>query len=174
MAISHALVELLGGAITAESGGLGKGSLFTVTFPALQALPQGKDGKKAREIESADQARAKILLVEDHDDTARSLVRLLTTRGYQVQTAGSVAAGIEAAEHRDFDLLVCDIGLPDGTGFQFLEHVRKSRKTPALALSGFGMEEDVRKCQQAGFEAHLTKPVSFQKLEAAIWQLTSR
>jgi PAS domain S-box-containing protein len=174
MAISHALVELLGGAITAESGGLGKGSLFTVTFPALQALPQGKDGKKARETESADQARAKILLVEDHDDTARSLVRLLTTRGYQVQTAGSVAAGIEAAEHRDFDLLVCDIGLPDGTGFQFLEHVRKSRKTPALALSGFGMEEDVRKCQQAGFEAHLTKPVSFQKLEAAIWQLTSR
>ncbi len=174
MAISHALAELLGGAITAESAGLGKGSLFTVTFPVLQSLAQPRNGKKVLETESADRARAKILLVEDHDDTARSLVRLLTTRGYQVQTAGTVAAGIEAAERRNFDLLVCDIGLPDGTGFQLLERVRKSCNTPALALSGFGMEEDVRQCQEAGFEAHLTKPVNFQKLEAAILQLTSQ
>jgi PAS domain S-box-containing protein len=173
MAISHALVELLGGAIMAESAGLGTGSLFTVTFPALQDLPPDRDRKKLRNAEGQEQGRMKILLVEDHSDTARALVRLLTSRGYQVQTAGTVATGIEAIEQGRFDLLMCDIGLPDGTGFQLLERVRGSCKTPALALSGFGMEEDVSKCKQAGFEAHLTKPVNFQKLEAAIWQLTS-
>jgi PAS domain S-box-containing protein len=173
MAISRALVELLGGTIMAESAGLGKGSMFTVKFPALQDLPQDRDGKEPRKAEGPGQSRMKILLVEDHGDTAHALVRLLTSRGYQVQTASTVAAGIEAIERGKFDLLVCDIGLPDGTGFQLLERVRGSCKTPALALSGFGMEEDVSKCKEAGFEAHLTKPVNFQKLEAAIWQLTS-
>jgi PAS domain S-box-containing protein len=174
MAISRALVDLLGGTITAESAGLGKGSVFTVTFPALQEVPVHREGKEIRKAGSLEQARVKILLVEDHSDTAQALVRLLTTRGYQVQTAGTVASGIEAIQRGKFDLLVCDIGLPDGTGFQLLERVRESCKTPALALSGFGMEEDVAKCREAGFEAHLTKPVNFQKLEAAIWQLTSR
>jgi PAS domain S-box-containing protein len=174
MAISRALVDLLGGTITAESAGLGKGSVFTVTFPALAQVHKRGDGKDIRKAERPEQDHRRILLVEDHNDTARALVRLLTTRGYQVQTADTVAGGIEAIEHGQFDLLVCDIGLPDGTGFQLLERVRASCKTPALALSGFGMEEDVTKCREAGFEAHLTKPVNFQKLEAAIWQLTSR
>jgi CheY-like chemotaxis protein len=174
MAISHALVELLGGTITAESPGLGNGSLFTVTFPALQGLPQRRDGKEHRKARSPGRGGLKILLVEDHGDTARAMVRLLGSRGYQVQTAGTVATGIDAIERGKFDLLLCDLGLPDGTGLQLLERVRGSCQTPALALSGFGMEEDVRKCREAGFEAHLTKPVNFQKLEAAIWQLTSR
>ena len=174
MAISRALVDLLGGTITAESGGLRKGSLFTVAFPALQEVHEHRDGKAIRKAENPDQGRVKILLVEDHGDTAQALVRLLTTRGYQVQTAGTVAGGIEATQRGKFDLLLCDIGLPDGTGFELLERVRRSCKTPALALSGYGMEEDVTKCKQAGFDAHLTKPVNFQKLEAAIWQLTSR
>jgi CheY-like chemotaxis protein len=88
-----------------------------------------------------------------------------------VQTAGTVASGIEAVEQGSFDLLLCDIGLPDGTGFELIERVRERCQTPALALSGFGMEADVAKCKQAGFEAHLTKPVNFQKLQTAIWQL---
>ena len=75
-------------------------------------------------------------------------------------------------KHERFNLLLCDIGLPDGTGFQFMEEVRKGCQTPALALSGFCMEEEVLKCRTAGFEGHLTKPVNFQKLKAAIWQLT--
>ena len=108
-----------------------------------------------------------------HGDTARALVRLLTSRGYEVQTAGTVASAIEAVERASFDLLLCDIGLPDGTGFQLMERVRRSCTTPALALSGFGMEDDIAKSKEAGFEAHLTKPVNFQKLEATIWQLTS-
>lgn len=71
-----------------------------------------------------------------------------------------------------FDLLICDIGLPDGTGFDLIEEIRKEHKTPALALSGFGTQADVAKSLAAGFDHHLTKPVNFQKLEVAIWQLT--
>jgi CheY-like chemotaxis protein len=134
---------------------------------------QHKNGKDGAKIEEVEKGRVKILLVEDHGDTARALVRLLSSRGYQVQTAGTVASAIEAVERASFDLLLCDIGLPDGTGFQLMERVRKSCTTPALALSGFGMEEDIAKSKEAGFEAHLTKPVNFQKLEATIWQLTN-
>jgi PAS domain S-box-containing protein len=173
MAISHALVDLLGGQIKAESAGLGKGSLFTVIFPVSLDSEQHKNGKDGAKIEEVEKGRVKILLVEDHGDTSRALVRLLTSRGYEVQTAGTVASAIEAVERASFDLLLCDIGLPDGTGFELMERVRRSCRTPALALSGFGMEDDIAKSKEAGFEAHLTKPVNFQKLEATIWKLTS-
>ncbi len=173
MAISFALVELLGGLLTAFSEGLEKGSTFTITFPAKAA-----DQVKPKPTELTKKVRAgvgvKILLVEDHKDTSRALVRLLSRQGYEVSTADSVASGLAAERREKFNLLVCDIGLPDGTGFQLIEEVRKHSRTPALALSGFGMEEDVAKSRLAGFEGHLTKPVNFQKLEAAIWQLTSK
>ncbi len=173
MAISSALIELLGGTLTAFSEGLGKGSTFTITFPA-KAAAQVKP--KPTELNRTVRAGmgVKILLIEDHSDTSLALTRLLKRQGYEVATADSVASGLEAVRHNKFNLLVCDIGLPDGTGFQLIEEVRKHSRTPALALSGFGMEEDVAKSRLAGFEGHLTKPVNFQKLEAAIWQLTSK
>jgi signal transduction histidine kinase len=171
MAISSLLVELLGGKITGQSEGLDKGSTFTVTFSALTGPVKSNNGSKAPRVAKVEPGRRKILLVEDHDDTARALARLLTSRGYEIQTVGTVASGIEAVEQGRFDLLLCNIDLPDGTGLQLIERVRERCQTPALALTGFGMEEDVAKCKRAGFAAHLTKPVNFQKLEATIQQL---
>ena len=173
MAISSALVELLGGSLTAFSEGLGKGSTFAVKFPA-KAAEQVKPKPTELTRKSRGGVGVKILLVEDHNDTSRALERLLERQGYEVMTADSVASGLAAVRHEKFNLLVCDIGLPDGTGFQLIEEVRKHSRTPALALSGFGTEEDVAKSRLAGFEGHLTKPINFQKLEAAIWQLTSK
>ena len=174
MAISSALVEQLGGTLHASSEGLGKGSTFTVTFPA-KPVPEIKPKKPgAFDGRMRSGIGVKILLVEDHADTALALKRLLNRQGYEIVIADSVASALEAVKRETFQLLVCDIGLPDGTGFQLIEEVRKHNRTPALALSGFGMEEDVRKSRLAGFEGHLTKPVNFQKLEAAIWQLTSK
>jgi PAS domain S-box-containing protein len=173
MAISSALVELLGGTLTAFSEGLGKGSTFTITFPAKSA-EQVKPKPTELTRKSRTGLGVRILLIEDHSDTSRALERLLQRQGYEVMTADSVASGLEAMRDEKFNLLVCDIGLPDGTGFQLIEEVRKHWRTPALALSGFGTEEDVAKSRLAGFEGHLTKPVNFQKLEAAIWQLTSK
>lgn len=168
MAISNALVELLDGKLQATSLGLGKGSTFTVTFPTCDPARKAVD---APDTPSVTRDKVRLLLLEDHPDTARALSRLLENRGYRTQTAPTVAAALEAVDQSEFDLLVCDLGLPDGTGMEFIEKVREQRKTPAIALTGFGMQQDVDRARQAGFDAHLTKPVSMQKLEATIWQL---
>jgi PAS domain S-box-containing protein len=168
MAISNALVGLLEGKLTAESEGLGRGSTFTVSFPTTEATTPAIELDRVPTIA---RDRIKLLLVEDHTDTARALVRLLETRGYDIRSVPSVATGLRALDHDEFDLLLCDLGLPDGTGMDFIEKVRKTRQTPAIALTGFGMQQDVERAQQAGFDAHLTKPVNLQKLEAAIWKL---
>lgn len=168
MTISNALVDLLEGQLTAESPGVGQGSIFTVRFPTTDPTAKRSDPDR---VPRAAHDKARLLLVEDHIDTARALSRLLENRGYQIETVSSVAAGLEATEQREFDLLLCDLGLPDGTGIDFIERVRKSRKTPAIALTGFGMQEDVERAQRAGFDAHLTKPVNLQKLEVTMWRL---
>jgi signal transduction histidine kinase len=171
MAISSALAGQLGGELTAQSEGLGKGSAFTIIFPSTDSAPTQHVQNVQR-----DQSLAgiKILLVEDHHDSALALTQLLSKQGYVVRTANTVASALEAVAERTFDVLICDIGLPDGTGFELIETVRKKATTPAIALSGFGMEEDVAQSQLSGFDAHLTKPVNFHNLEAAIRKLTAR
>lgn len=173
LAISRGLVDLLGGKLVADSKGLGQGSTFTITFPATDPpLSHGVDGNGV--ASTAPPPPLHILLVEDHDDTARALVRLLATRGHQVEVASNVATAADAVKGHTFDLVICDIGLPDGTGFDIVQKIRRTSATPVLALSGFGNTEDVAKAKEAGFDAHLTKPVNFRRLEATIWQLTSR
>jgi signal transduction histidine kinase len=171
MAISSALAGQLGGELTAKSEGLGKGSTFTIIFPSTDSAPT-QHVRNAERDQSL--AGIKILLVEDHYDSALALTQLLSKQGYVVQTANTVAAALDAVAERTFDVLICDIGLPDGTGFELIEMVRKKATTPAIALSGFGMEEDVAQSQLSGFDAHLTKPVNFHNLEAAIRKLTAR
>ena len=113
----------------------------------------------------------RILLVEDHLDTQRLMSRVLQSFKHEVRAADSVQTALALASVHSFDLVISDLGLPDGTGMDFIEKVRKTRKIPAIALTGFGMQQDVERAQQAGFDAHLTKPVNLQKLEAAIWKL---
>jgi PAS domain S-box-containing protein len=168
MAISSALVELLEGKLTAESEGLGHGSTFTVTFPTTQKAAEPSEPES---IPTINRAKIKLLLIEDHADTARALVRLLGNRGYNITSLATVASALEVIAREQFDLLLCDLGLPDATGFDFIEKVRQTRTTPAVALTGFGMQQDVERALQAGFDAHLTKPVNLQKLEAAILKL---
>jgi CheY-like chemotaxis protein len=82
-----------------------------------------------------------------------------------------VATGLEAIEREDFDLLVCDLGLPDASGIDLITEIRKTKTTPAIALTGFGMQQDIERAQQARFSSHLTKPVNLQKLEVTIRRL---
>jgi CheY-like chemotaxis protein len=120
------------------------------------------------------QCALSILLVEDHADTARVMSRLLRAAGYKVHVADTVASAIDTAGNNNLDIIISDIGLPDGTGIELIQDLRKRSKIPAIALTGFGMEEDVAKCMEAGFNDHITKPVNLQKLELAIRQLASR
>lgn len=113
----------------------------------------------------------RILLVEDHADTATVIRLMLRKSGHGVEVAGCVQAGLTKLDEKPFDLLLSDLGLPDGTGIDLLRAVRAKSTIPAIALTGYGMEEDIARCRAAGFDRHLTKPVNFQHLAAIIKEL---
>ena len=115
-----------------------------------------------------------LLMVDDHVDTVRAMKRLLERQGYAVRTADSVATALAVAAEPEarFDALVSDIGLPDGTGVELLNKLRDAgHDVPAVALSGFGMDDDVQRSREAGFRDHLTKPVNFARLQEIIQNL---
>ena len=93
---------------------------------------------------------------------------LLTRLGYQVLAAENMTEALRIADEEEFDILLSDIGLPDGSGLELIRRIRKTRNVPALALSGFGMDEDLQRSRDAGFSDHLTKPVSLDRLQSAI------
>ena len=113
--------------------------------------------------------RATILLVEDHDDTARVLARLLNMSGYHVHCADSYSAALRLCDDHQFDLLISDVGLPDGSGYDLMREVIARRcASKGIAVSGYGTENDVKQSLQAGFSEHLVKPVQFDTLRDAI------
>jgi PAS domain S-box-containing protein len=175
LAISKALIELHGGAIRVASAGLGAGSTFTMEFPAVA----GDVSDEASSMDSPGAAgslrKVRLLIVEDHVDTAKTLGRLLRHAGYSVETADNVASAIDLVERLTFDVLVSDIGLPDGTGYELMHQIaQRGRSVRAIAMSGFGMDEDVRKSHEAGFSDHLVKPISIARLEEAIERVMRR
>ena len=175
LAISKALVTLHGGTIAAHSEGKGKGATFSIDLPLDREAGVDKPScdEPAPPLSSAPRD-IRILLVDDHEDTNKAMQRLLQRLGYDVQTAHTVQSALDAANaDPPFDLLISDIGLPDGSGLQLMEELLRRRPIKGIALSGFGMEEDVKKSKQAGFYEHLTKPINFKRLETAIKQLTS-
>src|SRR3954453_9417291 len=116
--------------------------------------------------------RARILMVDDHHGTSIAMKRLLSGLGYDVRIANSVQSALSVADLEPFDVLISDIGLPDGTGLDLMRELKSrsgsNQSVKAIALSGFGMEDDVRKSLAAGFREHLTKPVNLQKLQELI------
>lgn len=172
MAIAKALVDAQGGSITAASDGLGDGSTFTISLPLVE-MPAAHQAA-SHDGDSAPHRPLNILLVEDHLDTAEALSRLLRGKGHHVHTAGSMAAALDLASQEAFDIVLSDIGLPDGTGIDLLRALRRHSQIPAVALTGYGMEEDINRCTEAGFAAHLTKPVNFQRLELTLQRTAFR
>ncbi|MFL6293791.1 MAG: ATP-binding protein [Thermoanaerobaculia bacterium] len=181
LSISKAVADLHGGRITAVSPGYGKGATFRVHLPAggwpAQAEPMppipSKSQKSPRPLEPPASRPLRLLLVEDHPDTAEAMAELLRSLGHEVRVAMSVAAGLEAAAAEigsgaGIDLLISDLGLPDGTGMDLMRELGSRYGLRGIALSGYGSEDDVRRSLEAGFSRHLTKPVNFRALEAII------
>jgi CheY-like chemotaxis protein len=108
-----------------------------------------------------------ILLVEDHTDTRQAIRMWLEMCGHSVIEAHDVRPGL-AAGARFFDLLLCDIGLPDGDGWTLLQTLSKSRSITAIAISGYCSPADVARSKAAGFLAHLAKPFSLEEFDAAV------
>ena len=127
--------------------------------------------RPAQSVHVTDQQKRTILVVDDHRDTLRSMKLLLTRLGYQVLAAENMTDALRIAEEEEFDILLSDIGLPDGSGLELVKRIRQTRNVPALALSGFGMDEDLQRSRDAGFADHLTKPVSLDRLQSAIAEL---
>jgi len=169
LAITKALVETHGGQITAESAGEGRGATFTASFPLAE--PASPATTRNVSLPGGARKSMRILLVEDHEDTNRSLTNLLRRRGYQVQSADSISSALECAANGSFDLLISDIGLPDGTGIELMEKLGTEHSLAGIALTGFGMEDDIRRSRDVGFSEHLVKPVDLNKLDAVIQKL---
>ncbi len=110
----------------------------------------------------------RILLVEDHVDTAAAIAELLGAMGHDVTVANTVSGALAAAARQDFDFVVSDIGLPDGTGHELMRELVRRYHLRGVAVSGYGMEEDRRRSIAAGFSRHLTKPISIQQLRDAL------
>lgn len=171
LSISQKLTEFHSGKIIAASGGRNQGSTFIVELP-LKANVEGNGHTAPKAPEEARQVAAgkciRILLVEDHEPTRTTLAALLARRRYDVVAAASVAEARTLAAERNFDLLITDIGLPDGNGYDLMNELGKKSRLRGIALTGYGMEHDVARSENAGFDAHLTKPVRIQSLEAAL------
>ncbi len=166
LAIVKSLVEMHKASITATSEGKDKGATFTLRVDTI--APNPVQPPAPAKIADAEGKAYRVLLVEDHSDTRAILSKLLTSFGCMVTTAGSVKEAVEAAELQMFDLLLSDIGLPDGSGTDVMRHMAARFNVTGIALSGFGQEEDMRRSREAGFVTHLTKPVNFQTLREAI------
>jgi DNA-binding response OmpR family regulator len=115
----------------------------------------------------------RILLVEDHYDSADSLARILRRDGHEVQIAALAQEALRACETSSFDLLISDIGLPDLNGWELLGRIRRHCDIPAIALSAFNASADEMRSRDAGFAAHLAKPINFETLKSTIARLTS-
>ncbi len=186
LAVSRAIVDLHGGRLLAESEGRGTGACFTVRLPmATEQTDLDETGawfsRPRPAAVAAPAAEADrplhILLVEDHEDTAEAMADLLRLMGHEVIVATSVAAALTVAgatqngTGRRLDLVVSDLGLPDGSGQDVMRELSRRYGLRGIALSGYGMEDDVRRSREAGFLRHLTKPVDLQMLKAAIRQV---
>jgi PAS domain S-box-containing protein len=166
LAISRHLVGLHAGAIEVESRGRSFGSTFRVTLDAItnRAEKSGVSSQVTRKPEKS----LRILLVEDHGDTRHTLSRLLTHFGHQISVADSTRSALEIMASQKFDVVLCDIGLPDGSGYEVIAQAKRRRPVKGVAITGFGTEEDIRRGKEAGFDFHLVKPVDFHELRSVL------
>jgi signal transduction histidine kinase len=175
LAIARGLVSLHQGEIRGFSDGPGKGATFTVMLPSLAKTtpepvnaPAGDSGSRRL------QRVLRVLLVEDHQQSLLATARLLKTMGHVVCTAGGMITAEAALRGEPFDLLLADIELPDGDGWQLMQTALKKGPIVGLALSGHADDDHIRKSREAGFLDHLIKPITFQKLNDAIGQVVTK
>jgi CheY-like chemotaxis protein len=173
LAISKALMDAHGGKIIAESEGANKGATFAIELPTLPATATGSAAPETSQRPSNPKESLSILLVEDNSDTGNVLKQLLERRGYAVKVANSMTEAIAKTKQEPADVIISDIGLPDGTGHDLIRAVNAIRQTPAIAMSGYGMEDDIQRSIEAGFQAHLVKPVDLEQLMQAIRKLST-
>jgi PAS domain S-box-containing protein len=185
LAIVRHLVELHGGTVTAHSEGIGKGACLVVTLPLgaaeqpavapdVTATPEAPESVAVPDGKNA-LSGIYALLVEDDPDGCDLMQMMLRRFGAEVTAVSTAAAALESVRNRRPDVLVSDIGLPDGDGFALLKRVRESNHDlPAVAVTAYASRQDVAKALAAGFQAHVAKPVEPAQLSAAVAHASGR
>ena len=169
LTISKTLLDLHGGSITVQSEGKNRGTTFRVFLDLLrEPLVVSTDGADG---DTTDTRSLHLLLVDDHTDTRLVLSRLLSKCGYEVASTDSEQGALKLLESGRFDALISDIGLPDGDGYDLVREAKRRQPLRAIALSGYGTEEDVRRSLEAGFDYHLTKPVDLNGLRSLLQKI---
>lgn len=164
------LAELHGGSVEARSEGLGRGSEFFLRIPTLVVEPP-RNADRVRGLDAKRSSPARILIVDDNVDSAKSLSRLLQLSGHQVTMAADGPEALRQAEATDPEIVLLDIGLPGMDGYQVARTLREradSERVVLVALTGYGREEDRRRSREVGFDHHLVKPVDIDALLALI------
>jgi PAS domain S-box-containing protein len=170
LAISRSIVLGHGGKIHAESPGLHKGATFTIELPL--EIREEKRSDAVRPVEKKENiGQLRILLVEDHEDTRQSMLRLLQRWGHRVKAAACAQAALNLAAAHPFDLVISDLGLPDESGAALMSKLRDRFGIQGIAVSGYGMDHDVTASHAAGFIYHLTKPVQTDRLRQFIGRI---
>jgi hypothetical protein len=166
LAISKAIADGHGGTLVAASEGHGLGTTMRLTMETTE--PAAVHGSRAANGTKASGRQLRILLVDDHADTCAALEKLLARRGHRVVARQDVGSALEAVSRNEFDLLISDVGLPDGSGMDLMTCLKTRGMLRGIAISGFGTNGDRERSLKAGFAAHLTKPVNFEQLERTI------
>lgn len=167
-ALVRALIQGHGGRVWAESAGAEHGSRFVVELPRI-ARPEATEAEARSEA-----VHVRLLLVEDHADTRALLATTLEMLGYEVNEAASGEDALRLLQRVRPDLIVSDVGLPGMDGCEFLRRAREisgMHEVPAVAVTGWGQEEDVCRTRNAGYRAHLTKPVDITTLDRLLREL---
>ncbi|MEO7725028.1 MAG: ATP-binding protein, partial [Chthoniobacterales bacterium] len=185
LAISHAIAEAHHGTLSASSAGAGHGATFTLTLPFdgcdedenLRPPTAGVAHFRNAPAVTTMARPQRILLVEDHADTAAILARLLRRMGHDVLSADTVDTALRLAEtemrRAPIDLVMSDLGLPDGSGLDLMRELSAKYGLRGIALSGFGMDSDLAQSTAAGFSRHLIKPIDIATLRATLVEMTS-
>jgi CheY-like chemotaxis protein/two-component sensor histidine kinase len=163
LSLVRRLVELHGGRVTASSPGIGKGSEFTIWLPTLAETPAAQPAWEPDETRQPRSATGRrMLVVDDNRDAADSLAMLLSVHGNDVDTAYDGIEAVEAAERLRPDVVLLDIGMPRLNGYDACRRIRAEpwgKGIVLIALTGWGQDEDKRRTEDAGFDAHVVKPV---------------
>lgn len=164
LAISKGIVELHGGSLTSRNRREGHGAIFTIEMQTTAEKPSAPPAQP----ETSRSRQLRVLIVEDHPETLMVMRRLLEGAGHQVSVASTVREAVDIIQGSSLDLLISDLGLPDGNGLEVMRSLAKKGEAKGIAISGYGMEDDLNRSRGAGFSAHLTKPINAEELRRVI------
>jgi len=168
LALVKGLVSMHGGSVEASSEGAGRGSTFTIRLPASSVREKSRTAAAGQAPRPQQGPRGRVLVVDDNRDAADSLAMVLGKAGHQTFTAYTGERALQIGEREHPDVIVLDIGMPDMTGYEAAQRIRRTRwgnDILLLAITGWGQKEDIERALKAGFDFHMTKPADPEHVE---------